>query len=84
MGPKDANRMTNNVEQDQTAPDLGLHCLPRPACPKSLLSTGFVFDEKSLYYRYHHQQLYVWYYVFSCCFLFIIIKLWTSVVLKSE
>ena len=28
MGPKDADRMAHNVDPDQTAPDLGLHCLP--------------------------------------------------------
>ena len=32
--------MTNSVDPDQTAPreeqsDLGLHCLPRPVCPKA-------------------------------------------------
>ena len=36
-GPKDADRTANSVEPDQTAPrsDLGLHCLPRPVCPKT-------------------------------------------------
>ena len=39
---KDANGIANNEDSDQTAPllweqsDLGLHCLPRPICPKSL------------------------------------------------
>ena len=37
MHPKDADRMANSVDPDQTAPkelsDLGQHCLPRPACP---------------------------------------------------
>ena len=39
MSPEDADRMTNSVDPDQTAPleqsDLGIHCLPRPVCPKT-------------------------------------------------
>ena len=37
--PKDAEGIANSVDPDQTAPlgaDLGLHCLPRPVCPKKL------------------------------------------------
>ena len=30
---KDADRITNRVDTDQTDPDLGLHCLLRPICP---------------------------------------------------
>ena len=34
MRSKDADRITNRVDIDQTAPsDLGLHCLLRPICP---------------------------------------------------
>ena len=34
--PKDADGMANSVDPDQTAQsDLGLHCLPRPVCPKT-------------------------------------------------
>ena len=33
MSPNDADGMANSVDPDQT--DLGLHCLPRPACPKT-------------------------------------------------
>ena len=33
MHPKDAEGTANNVDPDQTA--LGLHCLPRPVCPKT-------------------------------------------------
>ena len=40
MGPNDADGMANSVDPDQTAleeqSDLGLHCLPRPICPKTL------------------------------------------------
>ena len=36
---KDANGIANSEDPDQTAPreqsDLGLHCLPRPFCPKT-------------------------------------------------
>ena len=36
---KDANGKANSEDPDQTAPtkqsDLGLHCLPRPICPKT-------------------------------------------------
>ena len=36
---KDANGIANSEDPDQTAPgkqsDLGLHCLPRPVCPKT-------------------------------------------------
>ena len=35
MSPNDADRMANNVDTDQTAPDLSLHCLPRHICPKT-------------------------------------------------
>ena len=44
MHPKDAEGIANSVDPDQTAPlgavleeqsDLGLHCLPRPICPKT-------------------------------------------------
>ena len=40
MHPKDAEGIANSVDPDQTAPveeqsDLGLHCLPRPVCPKT-------------------------------------------------
>ena len=38
MCPKNADRMANYVDPDQTAseqPDLDLYCLPRPVCPKS-------------------------------------------------
>ena len=35
MGPKDADRMANSVDPDQTASDLDLHCLPRHVCPKT-------------------------------------------------
>ena len=43
--PKDADGIANSEDPDQTAPrirllleqsDLGLHCLPRPICPKTL------------------------------------------------
>ena len=34
IGPKDVDRIANSVDPDQTAP-LGLHSLPRPACPKT-------------------------------------------------
>ena len=40
MSPNDAEGMANSVDPDQTAPeeqsDLGLHCLPRHICPKTL------------------------------------------------
>ena len=35
MSPYDADRMANSVDPDQTAPDLGLHCLPRQICLKT-------------------------------------------------
>ena len=40
MGLKDADRMANSVDPNQTAPrcsqsDLGLHCLLSPVCPKT-------------------------------------------------
>ena len=43
MGPKDANGMANSVDTNQNAleehleeqSDQGLHCLPRPVCPKT-------------------------------------------------
>ena len=38
MHPKDAARMANSEDPDQTAPNMGLHCLARPVCPKNLES----------------------------------------------
>ena len=35
MSPKDADRMANSVDPDQTAPHLELHWLQRPVCPKT-------------------------------------------------
>ena len=36
MHPKDADRMANSVDCDQTdSSDLGLHCLLRPICPNT-------------------------------------------------
>ena len=39
MGSKDVDGITNSVDLDQIEEqeqsDLGLHCLPRPICPKS-------------------------------------------------
>ena len=35
MHPKDADSIANSEDPDQTAPDLGLHYLPRPICPKT-------------------------------------------------
>ena len=42
---KDANGIANSEDPDQTAPreeqsDLGLHCLPRPICPKTWYHYG--------------------------------------------
>ena len=42
MCPKDVDKIANSVDPDQTGnsvdpdqtADLGLHCLPRPICPK--------------------------------------------------
>ena len=36
MSPKDAGRIANSVGPDQEQSDLGVHCLPRPVCPKTL------------------------------------------------
>ena len=33
MHPKDADRMANSVDPEQS--DLGLHCLLRPICPNT-------------------------------------------------
>ena len=40
MDTKYAHRLANSVDPDQTVPrqeqsHLGLHCLPRPVCPKT-------------------------------------------------
>ena len=39
MHPKDAEGIANSVDPDQLLleeqSDLGLHCLPRPVCPKT-------------------------------------------------
>ena len=45
MGPKAVDGMTNSVDPDQTAPeqsDLGLHCLSRPVCPRTLRYTCYL------------------------------------------
>ena len=33
--PKDADGMANSVDPDHEQSDLGLHCFPRPVCPKT-------------------------------------------------
>ena len=45
MRPKNADRMANSVDADQTAPDLGLHCLFRSVCPKT-------YDHYGKYHTY--------------------------------
>ena len=35
MHPNGEDRMANSVDPDQEQSDLGLHCLPRPICPKT-------------------------------------------------
>ena len=42
MLPKDADGMANSVDPDQTSSDLGLHCLPRPAHLKVLITNHLV------------------------------------------
>ena len=44
MLPIDADRIANCVDPDQTAPDLGLHCLPRPVCPKPVIQSDKIFN----------------------------------------
>ena len=36
MSPNDADGMANSVDPDQEQSDLGLQCLPRHICPKTL------------------------------------------------
>ena len=55
MCPRDADRMANSIDPDQTAPeeqsDLGLYCLPRPVYLKSLQyakTTGTIMVQKFL------------------------------------
>ena len=49
MRPKDAEGIAKSVDPDQTAPlgqsDLGLHCLPRPVCLKTLKHDGSLLSE---------------------------------------
>ena len=35
MSPNNADGMANSVDPGQEQSDLGLHCLPRPICPKT-------------------------------------------------
>ena len=35
MCPIDADRLSNNIGPDQTAPYLGMHCLLRSVCPNT-------------------------------------------------
>ena len=48
MSPNDAEGMANSVDPDQTAPDLGLHCLPRHICPKTLDHYGLGLESYCL------------------------------------
>ena len=53
MHPKDADRIANSVDPDQTASleeqyGHGLHCLPRPVCPKTMGHYSIVFENKSV------------------------------------
>ena len=44
MRPKQADGIANSVDPNQTAPrsDLGLHCVPRLICPKTLGSLRYM------------------------------------------
>ena len=49
MSPNDADGMANSVDPDQTAPDLGLHCLLRPVSVRKLrIITVCVFQGSAL------------------------------------
>ena len=50
MPPKDADRLANRVDPDQTAPckeqsGLDLHCLLKPICPYTLYYYGTSFSQ---------------------------------------
>ena len=52
MSPNDADGMANSVDPDQT--DLGLHCLPRPICLKTLDHYGtFVLSLSGTITKYY-------------------------------
>ena len=51
MSPNDADRMANSVDPDQTAPDLGLQCLPRHICLKTYDHYG-IFRISFLVYNF--------------------------------
>ena len=64
--PKDADGMANSVDPDQTAPlgavwsgstlfDLGLHCLLRCVCPKTLEHYGtHIFNPYDIKLKFQH------------------------------
>ena len=50
--------MANSVAPDQTAPlDLGLHCLPRPVCPKTSEGKDHNSKFKIAVGTKHHQNM---------------------------
>ena len=49
MSPKDADGMANSVDPDQIVPsDLGLHCLLRSICPKTLAKQKICYSYPKL------------------------------------
>ena len=57
-GPKEAGGMANSVDPEQTAQqfDLGLHCLHRPICRKTL-DHWDIFDHFSVHYNVRFSSL---------------------------
>ena len=55
--PKHANGKANSEDPDQTAPQSGLHCLPRHVCPKTLDHYGTYGFKKKVYLPYEYVML---------------------------
>ena len=47
MHPKDEEGIANSVDPEQY--DLGLHCLPRPVCPKTSKQYGYLLSKVGVY-----------------------------------
>ena len=58
MSPNGTDGMANSVDPDQS--DLGLHCLPRPVCPKTYKNYGIFFFFVFFYVLICNKTLYMY------------------------
>ena len=63
MRAKDSHGMANSIDPDQAVPlgaesDLGLHCLPRPVCPKTYSNITVLRDFLITLQDWHQRRIF--------------------------